>query len=432
MASYNSDSSDGEFSETKVLLGYASRDAEDETISKLGGRPEWLDPEKPPSAALARCASCKDLMVLILQLNAELPEKFPGHDRRLYIFACKRTSCRRKNGSIRALRGVRMWADEETMVIPEADPVPKQEEPKSNFTDNGPALGNALFGTRAFGEGASSAGANPFSSSNTNPFGTQHNSSNPFSSSSHQNPASSQPQLQDSTASEKEQRAKEEESPELSKTFAETLSLNNNNKNKNNNGAGSSSNQPTSSTLIHESWPDSSSQPTPYPTLYLAEAEYETLDLTPAKIPENAQMEAADAPETVSALDKEAFESSMDATFQKFADRLAQNPDQVIRYEFGGVPLLYSKTDVVGEKLSKGSMPGCPNCGGKRIFEVQLTPNAITDLESDDMSLEGMEWGTIIVGVCEKNCLPRNIGKGEAGYLEEWAGVQWEELVKQK
>lgn len=44
MASYDSDSSDGEFEETNVLLGYASRDADDDTISKLGGRPVCCNP----------------------------------------------------------------------------------------------------------------------------------------------------------------------------------------------------------------------------------------------------------------------------------------------------------------------------------------------------------------------------------------------------
>lgn len=39
MASYDSDSSDGEFEETNVLLGYASKEADDDTVSKLGGRP---------------------------------------------------------------------------------------------------------------------------------------------------------------------------------------------------------------------------------------------------------------------------------------------------------------------------------------------------------------------------------------------------------
>jgi pre-rRNA-processing protein TSR4 len=43
MAPYDdSDSSgaeDADFTETNVLLGYASKDADDDTISKLGGRP---------------------------------------------------------------------------------------------------------------------------------------------------------------------------------------------------------------------------------------------------------------------------------------------------------------------------------------------------------------------------------------------------------
>lgn len=39
MASYESDSSDGEFEETNVLLGYASKDADEDTISRLGGYP---------------------------------------------------------------------------------------------------------------------------------------------------------------------------------------------------------------------------------------------------------------------------------------------------------------------------------------------------------------------------------------------------------
>jgi pre-rRNA-processing protein TSR4 len=75
-------------------------------------------------------------------------------------------------------------------------------------------------------------------------------------------------------------------------------------------------------------------------------------------------------------------------------------------------------------------MPGCANCGARRVFEVQLMPNAIAELEADDLSLEGMEWGTVIVGVCERDCLPRGTEEQQVGYVEEWAGVQWEELAK--
>lgn len=369
-----------------------------------------MDTDKPPSAALARCKACKDLMVLILQLNAELPEKFPNHDRRLYVFACKRDSCRRKDGSIRALRGVRVWGDGTTTAQEsQTEEQPEKEETKAK--NDGPGLGDALFGGKGLGGGS---GANPFSS-NANPFSTSSSAggfNNPFSTASAQNPFGAQPQKD----TPKEQ-PKDVKTATLNKTFAETLSLNT---------------TPAGPPPPPEPWPETSALPKPYPTLYLAEADYETLEPNTNKIPDNARIEEVDAPETVSALDREAFESSMDAAFQKFADRLAQNPDQVIRYEFGGTPLLYSKTDAVGEKLTKSSFPGCPNCGGRRTFEVQLTPNAIAELEADDLSLEGMEWGTVIVGVCERDCQPRHVEKEEAGYLEEWAGVQWEELSKEK
>ena len=74
-------------------------------------------------------------------------------------------------------------------------------------------------------------------------------------------------------------------------------------------------------------------------------------------------------------------------------------------------------------------MPRCGNCGARRLFEIQLCPHAIAELEADELSLEGMDWGTVIVGVCERDCLPRGLADGAAGYLEEWAGVQWEELT---
>lgn len=143
--------------------------------------------------------------------------------------------------------------------------------------------------------------------------------------------------------------------------------------------------------------------------------------------------------------DKEVYESTIDSTFQKFADRLEQNPEQVIRYEFKGMPLLYSKADAVGKLLvghgsgngegkvrvengSGGRIPRCANCGAGRVFEVQLTPHAIMELEREEGGLDGMEWGTVIVGVCERDCNEKGVDGRGVGYVEEWAGVQWEEL----
>ncbi|KAL2134913.1 hypothetical protein VTI74DRAFT_10405 [Chaetomium olivicolor] len=422
MAPYDSDSSGGEeddYTETNVLLGYASSDANGEEISRLGGRPDWLDADKQPSAALARCKVCKDFMVLLLQLNAELPDRFPGHERRLYVLTCKKKSCRRKEGSIRAIRGVRV-SDTSTLVSA------KETQPKETPTPKAASqgLGEALFGLKTPTASGAAPRANPFATSSTpsaNPFASKASAApvNPFSS---QPAATSTPETDPTTASD------------LPKTFASALTLNN-------------PQPPHGPPPPPEPWPDLASLPAPYPVRWLADAEYETLDpiSLPAVPTGPTQMEIDSGEASGSGggkEDKEVFESSMDATFQKFADRVGQNPEQCIRYEFAGQPLLYSKNDVVG-KLLHGSgsgekvgmakgMPRCGNCGGARVFEVQLTPQAIQELEVEEDGLDGMDWGTIIVGVCEKDCQERGVGTGEAGYLEEWAGVQWEELTMKR
>jgi pre-rRNA-processing protein TSR4 len=142
------------------------------------------------------------------------------------------------------------------------------------------------------------------------------------------------------------------------------------------------------------------------------------------------------------------FESTMDKAFQKFADRLESNPEQVLRYEFGGQPLLYSNTDAVGKVFSEagagkgkvvttsgasgGNLPRCTSCGAERVFELQLTPHAITVLEEEELGLDGMDWGTVILAVCGDDCAPVGTGEGAVGYAEEWVGVQWEELAEKR
>ncbi|KAI9743321.1 MAG: hypothetical protein M1818_003167 [Claussenomyces sp. TS43310] len=455
MVNYDSDSSGAEadsYTETNVLLGYASKEASDDTISHLGGRPTWLDPTTPPSAALAKCKVCRDLMVLILQLNADLPEHFPGHKRRLYVLSCRRKACRRKEGSIRVLRGVRV---SETAAAREKEQAnsSSSSKPTSKPAPNSTAHTNVVFNT-AFGDtlfgakpAASSATANPFS----NPFSTSaspHNAkaANPFAAAAE---SSKLPPLS-------ELAAKSPQTPgsELPKTFASALSLNN---------------EPSTPASTFgpppppEPWPEESALPAPYPLFYIGDADYEVLDkiVDDIAIPAPHSMDVDEANGSRSGgaggdkEDKDAYESAHDKTFQAFADRLAQNPEQIIRYEFGGAPLLYSKSDAVGKRLAppgsgagkvtttaaattgvgaaaSSRIPRCPNCAAPRVFEVQVTPHAILELESEELSLEGMDWGTIIIGVCKNDCTPRGITADEAAYLEEWAGVQWEELSERR
>ncbi|KAI8948588.1 hypothetical protein F4801DRAFT_556258 [Xylaria longipes] len=429
MVHYDSDSSGGEeedFTETNVLLGYASKDPGDDSISRLGGRPEWFDPETPPSAALVKCNICKDLMVLLLQLNAELPDRFPDHERRLYVFACQKKGCGRRGGSIRVLRSLRVAPGSKVALL-NGDKKKKEEKPKPKEEPKPPSnLGETLFGAKTLG---AASGANPFATSSP---GGASASSNPFASAS--NPFSApKPAAEPTDTTQPESKTKTNEDVKaLPKTFAETLSLNNP--------------PPDIPQTPLEPWPPVASQPNPYPISYLSEAEYETLDPTPPPVPQaTAKMDIDDNSSSGGGKeDKEVFESAMDAAFQRFADRLAQNPEQSIRYEFGGTPLLYSKTDAIGKALAPSQpegvgvtvtsgggargMPRCPNCGGPRTFEVQLCPHAITELEAEELSLEGMDWGTIIVGVCERDCQARGVEEGQVGYLEEWAGAQWEEM----
>ncbi|KAK3948393.1 TCP-1/cpn60 chaperonin family-domain-containing protein [Pseudoneurospora amorphoporcata] len=444
MAPYDDSSDEGEdleFTETNVLLGYADADSNGEKISRLGGVPEWLEEDSPASAALAKCKVCKDYMILLLQLNAELPERFPGHERRLYVFSCRRKSCRRKEGSIRAVRGVRVAVDapavKEDKKKAAAVEEKKVEMPKASTL----GLGEALFGAKP----ASGAKTNPFatggggaSGGSVNPFAPKGAAAvNPFAPKQETPVVAAVPETtktQEQTTTEQQQQ--EQAANDLPKSFAQTLSLNN-------------TQQTGPAPVPSEPWPtDASALPPPYPERWIWDADYETLDPTPSLPPQEIETMDIDTEGAASGSggkggeDKDVFESTMDAVFQRFADRVGQNPEQVIRYEFAGQPLLYSKNDAVGkllhvpaaaanEKVSttaKGKIPRCANCGAGRVFEVQLTPHAIEELECEEDSMEGMDWGTIIVGVCEKDCSPRGTERGVAGYVEEWAGVQWEEL----
>lgn len=399
----------------------------------LTGTQDWLDPSKPPSAALAKCKVCKDLMVLLLQLNAELPDRFPGHERRLYVLSCKRKSCRRKEGSIRAIRGVRVSAEAPTATAAK-ETKPKEEPAPPKAASQG--LGEALFGVKPATAPGTAPRANPFATSSTpsstnNPFAAKPAApTNPF---SQQQPPATTPSPPTNPPTTLDQ---ETETATLPQTFASALSLNN-------------PQPPSSPPPPREPWPSPSDQPTPFPVRWIADADYETLD--PLSLPPIAQATATMDVEPAEGgagrgggkEDKEVFESTHDATFQKFADRVGQNPEQCIRYEFCGVPLLYSKGDVVGKVLQSAAegkekvavsrgMPRCGNCGAGRVFEVQLMPEAIQELEVEEDGLDGMDWGTVIVGVCERGCQERGVEAGEAGYVEEWTGVQWEELTMKR
>lgn len=351
------------------------------------------------------------MMTLLLQLNGDLPDRFPGHERRLYIFGCRAKSCRRKEGSIRGIRAVKV---SKTASGGNKNKKKKGEAPPKLVHQN---LGNAIFGSKP-PLSPGNAGTNPFATTST----TQNFNSFPSSA----NP-SSLPTKSSSIASNPAQQLSEQEN--LPQTFAQKIRLS----------------LPPASSRPSSPWPEDSALPQPYPSYYL-DAEYESLDVQSPNpsASQRAQFDSTPSSSTNNlAEEAEAFESSLDKTFHRFADRLAQNPLQVLRYEFAGSPLLYSKTDPVGHifsppppanskiittAASSNTIPCCGNCTSERVFEVQLTPQTIAELEVGEEGIEGMEWGGVILGVCSVDCEARGVEKGQVGWVEEWVGVQWEDV----
>lgn len=359
------------------------------------------------------------MMALLLQLNGDL-ERFPSHERRLYIFVCKSKPCRRKEGSIRAIRAMR--ASKET--------TGKERERSSSTAPRHDAaqklppqtLGNTLFNSKP--TPLTYGNSNPFSTSTAPTLGS-FPSSNPFSASQNTSLAS-KPAQTPSTEN-------------LPTTFAQKLRL---------------SSPPPDPLQPPLPWSPESAFPQPYPSYYL-EADFETLD-APSPMQSSSNHAKLDDEQSSNINsdeptdDAEAFESPLDKTFHRFADRLAQNPLQVLRYEFGGSPLLYSKSDVVGKlfahpaALGNGNnkkittttrnlsptaeIPRCKNCHAERVFELQLAPQAIAELEVNQEGIDGMDWGSVVLGVCGKDCEAKGVRKGEVGWMEEWVGVQWEEI----
>lgn len=359
-------------------------------------------------------------MSLLLQLNADLPSHFPDDERRLHIFGCKRKTCRRKPGSIRALREVKRYRSAR-----QAPARPKEKEVGADFAqEQKPTedLGATLFGVAPA----------PHSSTHANPFSLPSTAS-PLNSTS--NLFASLPPMSSLAAKPPQAPTDDPEPP--SETFASKLKIS------------AMTPEPCNAAPPDaEPWPSTSSLPPPYPHFYL-DADYETL------IPEKQAQSSFTASTSKSQYDidddatttstagaeKDTFESSLDASFLRFSDRLAQNPSQVLRYEFNGTPLLYSGSDSVAARFgvvpgktkaqvtpSQG-MPRCESCSAKRVFELQLVPGLISAIEEEMVDLEeGMEWGTLILGVCANDCAE----VGKVVFREEWVGVQWEERMVKK
>ena len=85
-----------------------------------------------------------------------------------------------------------------------------------------------------------------------------------------------------------------------------------------------------------------------------------------------------------------------DKEFYKFYKRLRQHPEQCIRYDINGTPLL---------KTTEEQISNCENCQGERVFEFQLMPALLSVLKfKHDNRKSALDFRTIQVYTCKSNC----------------------------
>jgi len=105
--------------------------------------------------------------------------------------------------------------------------------------------------------------------------------------------------------------------------------------------------------------------------------------------------------------------------FMKFQRRLERSPTQVLRYCWGGKPLWISEPPE--EVRSPAWPPPCSRCGAPRVFEAQLLPTLLYEVQRrcPERAAEAeIDMGTVVIYTCSKDCA----GEGEP--CEELVVVQ--------
>lgn len=99
---------------------------------------------------------------------------------------------------------------------------------------------------------------------------------------------------------------------------------------------------------------------------------------------------------------KETYEKCLpshgNSVFLKFTKRVSRCPEQCVRYCWSGKPLLMASLPVDFKP------PSCQFCGAARVFELQLMPSLITFLHPPGGKDVTLDFGTILVYTCSRNC----------------------------
>ncbi|CAF3707018.1 unnamed protein product [Rotaria socialis] len=87
-----------------------------------------------------------------------------------------------------------------------------------------------------------------------------------------------------------------------------------------------------------------------------------------------------------------------DVVFYRFQQKIRYAPDQIIRYDWSGNPLILTKLNA--NTLS--TTQKCRHCQSSCVFEFQLMPALVNFLKIDNQI--GLEFGAVFVYTCSANC----------------------------
>ncbi|KAF8196690.1 programmed cell death protein 2 [Mycena galopus ATCC 62051] len=425
--------------ETSVLLGTpdgaitAAVDLADVAVSRIGGHPAFLPSNEPPFSS-SQCKTCSRPMELLVQMWC--PFENSPMDRALYVWGCAVSECQAKEGCVRAWRGLR-YNDayaaklEKKLAKQKVKAPTATEKPKTNPF----SLGGVPSSATPFGLGAQIFGDSP--------------------------PAASPPIKQDHPIeAQDDDETSDTESDATSEELLTALA---------------------STTLEESLWRAAPS----YPPLYLSTCSEYLPAQSKAKLPPGVEIvdslpdDTGKGGKDVSWI-AEAYENSLevDQVFERFTKRVGFEGDQCVRYELEGTPLPYASDNVLKSLFplppapplpvtkaaftvvpparrayDPSSIPLCPVCKSKRVFECQLMPNLINVLHASGSTEDGrkkltdeerrklvekelkggssgggrgMEWGTCLIFSCSKDCSLTDDGKeARDSWREETVLIQW-------
>ncbi|RHZ44707.1 hypothetical protein Glove_712g37 [Diversispora epigaea] len=446
---------------SSIILGFPDDDYislkedNDPYATKIGGIPNWLIESCPASYDFMICKNCGKEMFLLFQGYVPLENSI--YDRVIYVWGCNQQKCMKKHsGSFRVIRAHRL--DEGYARKQKQQQQQKKEQNKINSQVSlisGFNLGEELF----------------LSTSNSLTVDNNGLSVKLFRN-EEDNTSPSSEKIEDVIATATTVSS-------IPKTWSQIVESNLNNLNdkyNNNNNNNSDNNESELCADINSklslqsstTWPKKISY-FPGKYIYVTEEiiESKSISLDNCKDYNNNNNNNNENGDWVGEeYEKPSLPKGVDKAFMKFMKRVNEFPNQCIRYEFNGQPLLYNQSDITAKlllssisssqyyyskKIITHKLPKCPKCGSIRVFEFQLMPNILCvlpinnknnddDDDDDDRSNNnnnnnnnisqfnfGMEWGTIMIFTCSKDCELEGVGTNNVSYYEELVLIQYEE-----